>query len=168
MKKDLSIIFGLFLLVIGLLVFGQGFTTTTFLKPARDTGSQNGPKESAQVTIKTLSVNAKIAADEESRKNGLSKRDSLPLNEGLLFVFPEKGNFTFWMKDMKFAIDIIWLDENKRVVHIVHNAPPEPDSSDRELTKYSPPTPAVYVLEVNAGLANLNGVQIDDQANFEL
>ena len=67
---------------------------------------------------------------------------------------------------MKFAIDIIWIDENKKIVDIATNVPPEPGKKDRELTIYRPGTDAKYILEINAGLSSLNNFQIGDQVEF--
>ena len=86
----------------------------------------------------------------------------------MLFVFENKGTYGFWMKDMEFAIDIIWIDENKNIVDIVENAAPQPGKKEKELTVYKPRNDALYVLEVNAGLSNLNNLQIGDKVAFEL
>lgn len=169
MKKDLAIIFGLFLVIVVLLVFGQGVTTISLLNPKANSQSiTQSSKGIKTVSIKTLNVNAEFADTASKRKEGLSKRDLLPLNLGMLFVFEQSGIYEFWMKDMKFAIDIIWLDESKKIVDITHNVPIEPDKDDNELTRYKPSQNAKYVLEVNAGLAQLHGLQRGDQANFEL
>jgi len=169
MKKDLAIIFGLFLIIVVLLVFGRGLTTTSLLNPKTNSQSITQSKKGIVVVIiKTLNVDAEVADTAAKRKKGLSKRDSLPLNQGMLFVFEQSGMYGFWMKDMKFPIDIIWLDENKRIVDIVQNVPVEPGKKDSQLTIYKPDGDAKYVLEINAGLSQLNALQKGDQANFEL
>lgn len=169
LKKDLGIIFGLFLLIVVLLVFGQGFTTANFFRGETGAGQifqkSNGL---TVVVVRTLRINTKVATSAGDRKKGLSKRESLPLDEGLLFVFENKGLYGIWMKDMKFAIDVIWIGEDKKIVDIASNAPPEPGKKDGELKIYRPRSEAKYVLEINAGLAILHGLQIGDQANFEL
>lgn len=169
MKKDLAFIGGLFLVLVALLIFGAGFTTLGLVNRK---GLENSSTKSSapngvwRIKIKTLDVNATVAASSEDQKKGLGKRESLPLNEGIIFVFDQLGSYSFWMKDMKFAIDIIWLDENKKVVDIATNAPAQPDKSDRDLTLYKPKSDAKYVLEVNAGLSSLNNIQVGDQAAF--
>lgn len=172
MKKDLGIIFGLFVIVVALLVFGRSFTSVGFVNQA--TGSSRVSSQNAQIrssgvvplSVKTLSIDATVVSKAADRKKGLSGKDSLSLNSGMLFVFESKGPYVFWMKDMKFAIDIIWIDENKRIVDIAGNVPPEPRKKDESLTKYQPHAEALYVLEINAGLAALNGLQVGDQVNF--
>jgi len=167
LKKDLVIIFGLFLLIFVLVVFGKGYTTGSFLQ-LQSSGTASAKKGVAVVTVNDLKIDAKILTRASDRKKGLSGRESLPISEGLLFVFENNGQYPFWMKDMEFAIDIIWIDENKRIAYIVHNAPPEPGRDDDELTLYKPGVFAKYVLEINAGLAQRYGIVVGDLVNFEL
>ena len=165
-KKDLAIIFGLFLLIAIILIFGKGISTISYLPQSQ---SQTQKENELQlISAKTLNIKVKVASKPDERKNGLSKQDLLPLDEGMLFVFENPGLFGIWMKDMKFAIDIIWINENKNIVDIVANAAPQPGKNDEELTIYRPRANALYVLEINAGLAALNNLQIGDQVNFEL
>lgn len=175
MKKDLSIIGGLFVLIIFLLLFGNFFGTSGLLRggfglaPSSATRSATTvSRDSTQVTVGKLNVNAKIAANAQDRQKGLSKLDSLPMDRGMLFVFDKSDTYTFWMKDMKFAIDIIWIDQNKKVVSISKNVPAEPGKNDLQLKQYKPTGAAKYVLEVNAGLADLYGIQAGDIATFQL
>jgi hypothetical protein len=85
----------------------------------------------------------------------------------MLFVFPEPGLLTFWMKDMLISIDIIWISAEGQVVD-VQTAQPEPGVPDPQLKRYNPNGEAKYVLEVRAGLAAEQGVQIGDEARIEL
>ena len=165
-EMDLAIIFGLFLLIAIILIFGKGISTISYL-PQSQSQTQKG-NELQLISAKTLNIKVKVASKPDERKNGLSKQDLLPLDEGMLFVFENPGLFGIWMKDMKFAIDIIWINENKNIVDIVANAAPQPGKNDEELTIYRPRANALYVLEINAGLAALNNLQIGDQVNFEL
>ncbi|OGD84435.1 hypothetical protein A3B51_03440 [Candidatus Curtissbacteria bacterium RIFCSPLOWO2_01_FULL_41_18] len=170
MKKDLAIIGGLFLVVVVLLVFGQGFSSASFvgLKPAGQVSSQN--KGQTSVAIGSLNVNVKVVISASERKKGLSGDDSLPINSGMLFVFDKSAKWGIWMKNMKFPIDIIWIDDSpageKRIVDIAANALPESGKKDAELTVYRPQTDSKYILEINAGLANLNNLKVGDAVNF--
>lgn len=167
MKKDLAIIFGLFLLIVVLVVFGGGYTSGSLL--GGPSGTQAVQRKGfTTVTIRDLVVEARVASKASERKKGLSGQENLPLGGGLLFVFENSGLYSFWMKDMKFAIDIIWIDENKKVVYIVQNAPPEPSRDEDELTLYRPEGVAKYVLEINAGLTQRHGIVIGDVVGFEL
>ncbi len=176
LKKDLAIIGGLFLLVVAILVFGKSFTSTSFVgnrgqatKSAQATKSGAGQVDNQkQLSVKNLNLLVDVADTKDKRQKGLSSRDQLPFSEGLLFVFDSPSQYAIWMKGMKFAIDIIWIDENKKIVDIAADAVPEPDKRDGELKIYQPRGPAKYVLEINAGLAKLNNLQIGDAVGFEL
>jgi len=168
MKKDLSIIFGLFLLIVALLIFGKGFTTASLVGPAVDRTANISQKGKVPLSVKTLSIDAVVAKTPAERKKGLSKKETLPLNTGLLFVFEKSGRFGFWMKDMKFAIDIIWIDDNKKIAEITKNIPPEPQKRENDLTIYRPSNDVMYVLEVNAGLSDFNNLEVGDTVNFNL
>lgn len=168
MKKDLAIIVGLFLLIIGILIFGGQYSTTSFFRGSGGTQISQAQKTKTAVNVKTLSVTADIASSADARRKGLSGRDSLAISGGMLFVFDASGDYPIWMKAMKFPIDIIWIDENKRIVYIVQSAVPEPGKKDSQLTQYKPNASAKYVLEINAGLVRANNLQVDDSVNFEL
>ena len=92
-----------------------------------------------------------IADTNEERSTGLMNHESLQEDAGMWFVFDKDDKHLFWMKDMKFPIDIIWIDSNYNVVDIKRDARPCKD--DCEI--YSPSKEVRYVLEVNAG-SNIN------------
>lgn len=72
------------------------------------------------------------------------------------------------MKGMRFALDIIWIGEDKRVTEIMAGVPPQPGTGDAELIRYAPAAPARYVLEVNAGAAARLGIAAGTQLAFDL
>ncbi len=88
-----------------------------------------------------------IADTPEKMFQGLSGRKSLPEGRGMLFVFAGPAFYSFVMRDMNFSIDIVWFDENFRVIDVKENALPESYPSET----FSSRTPAMYVLEVRAG-----------------
>jgi hypothetical protein len=167
-KKDLSIIAGLFLLILFLIIFGGPFTSLGFVTNQKSVFDAPQKTPDVNLTIGSLSVKARVANTTALRKKGLSKMDSLPFGQGMLFVFDKNAVYGIWMKDMKFAIDILWLDENKKVTDIVTEVPPEEGKKDSELTIYNPTHNSKYVLEINAGLVKLNNIHAGDQANFEV
>ncbi|MGC9310607.1 MAG: DUF192 domain-containing protein, partial [Candidatus Aenigmatarchaeota archaeon] len=99
----------------------------------------------------------------ESRAKGLMFRESLGDDEGMLFVFEKEGHWSFWMKNTIIPLDIIWLCENLTIVHI-QTAPP---CREDNCPSYRTPVPASYVLEVNAGFSDKNGISAGDTATFE-
>ena len=104
-----------------------------------------------------------ITFEEQSR--GLSARDHLDPDAGMLFVFPRERRRSFWMKGTLIPLDLIYLDGNGTVVSI-HTMQPEPGVQDAFLTRYTSEGPALYALEVNAGVANELGLQPGDLFNL--
>ncbi len=121
---------------------------------------------SAEKTVATLRV--EIANNPEDRERGLSGRDSLALNKGMLFVFPEPDNYSFWMKDMNFSLDFIWIN-NDKIVEITENVKPEDypsalNSAQSSLPKnLVPKNKADKVLEINAGTVKRLNIKVGDK-----
>ena len=95
------------------------------------------------------------AATPESRAKGLGGRDQLPPGNGMLFIHPSPGKHCFWMKDMRFAVDMIWLDANKKIVMIKPNAQP-----DTYPQSFCPDQDSLYVIELPAGAAEQNQLTV--------
>lgn len=105
-------------------------------------------------------VNVEIADTQEGQAKGLSGRETLEENNGMLFVMPKNSYPSFWMKDMQFNIDVIWINENQ-VVEISKNLPaPDPETPTDELPRYKPTQSTSYVLEVNAGFVDKNNIEV--------
>ncbi len=108
------------------------------------------------VTIGKTSISATIADTDDKRVRGLSGRAELQPNEGMLFVFDEPGMHGFWMKDMNFPIDIMWIDEEFMIIGITENI-----ATTTYPTLFYPPEPVKYVIEVSAGFVELHSLQSD-------
>lgn len=106
---------------------------------------------------------ADIADTASKRERGLSGRAHLEPRQAMLFVFPEDGKWAIWMKNMRFAIDVVWLDANKKVVDIEHGVPPSSYPKN-----FAPDRPARYILELAEGTASAKNIRIGIQARFEL
>jgi len=117
-------------------------------------GNTDRPRRTV-VTVGDSSVRAEVAADEASLQRGLSGRDRLGAGDGMLFLLPDDSP-SFWMKGMRFALDMVWI-KNGRVVDVTADIPP-PSGSGASLPTYSPARPADRVLEVNAGWAARHGI----------
>ncbi len=100
------------------------------------------------LTGERTTINIEVVDTPASRERGLSGRLSLPEGQGMLFVFDSDATYSFWMPNMRFAIDIIWIDSEGRIVDIKEHATPEsyPEA-------FKPKNPARYVLEVGSGYA---------------
>ncbi len=108
-----------------------------------------------------------LAVTPDERNQGLSGHPPLADNEGMLFVFENEAKWVFWMKDMLFPLDMVWIDSRCTVVDVTENAPkPEPGQGLGDLPHFSPKTLAQYVLEVNAGTAQRTRISIGDQVTF--
>jgi uncharacterized membrane protein (UPF0127 family) len=105
-----------------------------------------------------------VAESFEQKALGLGGRDGLPDGLGMLFVYPAAGPHAFWMKGMRFDIDILWIDGD----HIVDIAARVPHAVPPPLPTYRPRVPADHVLEVTAGTAEARGWRIGDAVRIEL
>ena len=114
------------------------------------------------IKINNHEVNVELAVTSEKQIKGLSQSDILPENSGMLFIYQRYEVQNFWMKDMKFPIDIIWIKDD-RIIDLTKNIP-VPTSTN--LLIYKPKFPVNYVLEVNAGWTDKNNIQVGDQVTF--
>jgi len=112
-----------------------------------------------------FAVTAELAVTDEARQQGLMYREKMAGNQGMLFVFEGEDIHAFWMKNMKFAIDIIWLDTQKRIVHLESNVPP---CAADPCPSYVPKSSAMYVLELKSGAAQRHGLALYKRLEFVL
>lgn len=154
---------GLIVLILGLLaVLGCSTSGNGTGTDAPSIGTAD-----AIVSIGNASYSVDLAITPEERQQGLSGREHLPLDTGMLFVFEEERPLHFWMKEMHFPLDIIWIDARCRLVSVSANVPkPPPNAGNDEIPRARSPSPARYVLEVNAGEAERNGLQPGDAVEF--
>jgi uncharacterized membrane protein (UPF0127 family) len=113
-------------------------------------------------------LQTEVMVRDEDRQRGLMFRDSLPLERGMLFLFDEPGFPGIWMKNCRFPIDILWLDEQRRVVHVAEAVPP---CKADPCPVYEPPNPgrqARYVLEINARQARREKAVVGSTLEFKL
>jgi uncharacterized protein len=121
---------------------------------------QQGSTAERVVQVGQATVLADIAGDAESRQRGLSGRESLDEGEGMLFLLANDSP-SFWMKGMRFPIDIVWIKDG-RVVDVTAGVRP-PAGTNEALATYSPDRPANRALEVNSGWAARHGVARGDR-----
>ena len=122
---------------------------------------------SPTVSVGGVAFEVEIAFTPEGRTRGLSGRDSLADGAGMLFVFDSGAASSFWMREMRFALDFVWIGDGCEVVDI-HPAVPAPPAGAAlgDLPIYSSRTPARYNLEINAGEAAARGIEIGDAVKF--
>jgi uncharacterized membrane protein (UPF0127 family) len=125
--------------------------------------------EGPTVTIKTddgeVVFDVEVVDTYEDRKRGLMFREHLDENRGMLFIFDEQRELGFWMKNTLIPLDMIFIDNNYRVVQIKKNAKP---CKKDPCETFSSVRPAVYVLEINGGLSNKHRIKTGNIVEFNL
>jgi len=142
-------------LIVGVLIL---VTSLAFL-------NYNYPnKKNPQIAINNHIFNLEIAKTNKEREIGLAKYKNIPQNFGMLFTFEKPSFHSFWMKNMKFPIDIIFIRNNK-IVTIFKNVSP-PKSNNEFLPVYRTKEPSDTVLEINAGLSDKYNFQNNESINI--
>ena len=119
------------------------------------------PRWAVAVLPSGHSFSLEVAADELSRQRGYMGRASVGPREGMIFVFDDESQHSFWMKDCKIALDMVWLDAGGHVVWIAANRQPCPATGD--CPSIVPPVAARYVVEFGAGIAGKEALKPGDQ-----
>jgi uncharacterized membrane protein (UPF0127 family) len=112
-----------------------------------------------------FSATAELAVSDEERAQGLMFREKINEDQAMLFLFEEEDIHSFWMKNMRFAIDILWLDGQKRIVHLESRVPACPKDP---CPSYVPAAAAAFVLELQAGFVEKHGLRLYDRVEFVL
>jgi uncharacterized protein len=185
MKRILLFVIVIILFITSILIFWAGLSPKTFssffstypeisetvnqigvlknpiINPSDQMVSEAVLGNKGELIIKNNIWKVEIANSEANRTNGLSNRKALSRQSGLLFVFNQVGNQSFWMKDMLIPIDIIFFDDKWKIVLIESNL--QPNSYPKI---FGSGVKSQYVLEVNALEAELYGLALGDQAIF--
>jgi uncharacterized membrane protein (UPF0127 family) len=131
----------------------------------RITGQVDGGPARPRVAIEgaagPATFEVEIANDPQSRERGLMFRAAVPSGTGMLFLFPEISEHTFWMKNTLVPLDMVFIGADRRIVGIVENAAP------RTLTPRTPGVPSQAVLEVAGGTALSLGWKVGTPINYE-
>jgi len=154
-----------FLFVFLLAVSGIKLLSNDAFGEGDETNTKSLPNK-VNITVDDLNLQADVALTTDEQTKGLSIKDTLHSNEGMLFPYESPRMLSFWMKDMKFPIDILWLDADKKVVHIEENL--QPCSPLLPCPSYAPDVQAQYVLETVAGFSSANGITEGTPVEFDL
>jgi uncharacterized membrane protein (UPF0127 family) len=118
-------------------------------------------RHTAKLPVSSRVFNLQIVDNDVAREKGLSGWSSLAANSGMLFSYTNSDIRCFWMKDMQFSLDMIWVNAGKQVVHI------QPDVSPGTYPQqFCPNQPAQYVIELNAGVAVAAGIRDGQTLRF--
>lgn len=124
------------------------------------------PTTTATVVIGEGKLNVEIADTQEKRNKGLSDRESLASDSGMLFIFPKQDKYPFWMKGLKYPLDFIWI-KGEYVVDFLQNIrPPSLGQADQSLTIYTAKIPIDKVLEVPAGTIDRLNIKVGDKVQI--
>ncbi len=129
-------------------------------EPANHAESERQPPGLHTIHINGAPLKVEIAQTLEASRLGLMFRESLPEDQGMLFVFPQKHILSFWMRNTFIPLDIAFIDEAGVIVDIQRMAPLD------ETINYISAAPALYALEVNAGWFEKQGIKVGAQVKF--
>ncbi|OGH11095.1 MAG: hypothetical protein A2857_02975 [Candidatus Levybacteria bacterium RIFCSPHIGHO2_01_FULL_36_15] len=118
----------------------------------------------AYVEVNNNKIKLLLAKTPQEQMAGLSNKDKLDAESGMLFVFKQKDYVQFWMKNMKFAIDMIYISDNK-IVDVFQNL--KPPSDQKSIQIYRPREKANFVLQINAGLAQKYKIKPGDKITLK-
>jgi uncharacterized membrane protein (UPF0127 family) len=121
------------------------------------------PPSATRIVIAGVMLDVEIASTSSQQQAGLSNRDSMAPDHAMLFVFDSEGEWGFWMKGMRFSLDIIWFDSQRNAVFMEQSLLP---CTPQDCPIYTPPVKARYVLEVNSGFVQAHGITLGDMFSF--
>ena len=147
-------------IIVSLILIVLGLAWLTF--------SVNVGKEKRDLSVLRVgeqSLGVEIADSAEEWSQGLSGRERLVEDEGMLFVFDDQVRRSFWMRQMRFSLDMLFIRDG-RVNEIVRNVPAPSGSQDGTEIRVQSQEPADWVLEVNSGWAQEHGVKVGDEVTY--
>ena len=161
-KKQKKVVFFLILaMVVGALVGWK-------LLPSwrgDDAGQSEDMTGLTKIKVGEVELWVEIADTVEKKSLGLGGRDSLPPDQGMIFIYDEPGVYGFWMKGMKFPLDFVWISAGK-VVEVTQNVPPLRQGFEGQASVYQPQVPIEAMVEANAGWVKQNDVKIGDEVVY--
>jgi uncharacterized membrane protein (UPF0127 family) len=148
--------------LVGLIVLVSYLVSSKSLPTLNEYVSQKEEKAGlVSVYYPDGTIYARVATSSDDLERGLSGTTSLPDDEGMLFVFDGPGERGFWMRDMAYPIDIVWINSDRVVIGVAPNLSPETYPNI-----FFPPEPVMYVLELNAGFAEENKIATGTPLTF--
>lgn len=159
MKKFFAQIF-LLILLISAVVY------VSILQGVFQPGNQQQLEQLSKLRVGNTLISVDVADTPSKRSKGLSGRESIEENYGMLFVFDQPSQRVFWMKGMNIPLDFIWIN-GERVVDLTSNVPsPQPGTPNEQLPRYSSNQPIDKVLEVKAGSITRHNIKIGDKVEL--
>lgn len=152
-----------FIIIVGLITKGR----INLITPSRGNSSPLASQNLKTIKVGSTSLKVAVVKTEDEKKKGLSGIASMLQDEGMIFDYHDQNvRPAFWMKDMLFPLDFIWI-KNGQVIEISPAAPnPTPGTSDSDLKLYLPKETVDYVLEVNSGFTSKNNITIGTKVDL--
>lgn len=160
MKKTVTLI----TIIVALLAVAAIFIFQKYSTSPSPIIYSNTPAPTSHVTINGHSFSVEIADTDAKRTQGLSGHPPLAPDAGMIFIFDSLGYYPFWMKDMLFPLDFVWINGN-RIVSLNQNIPAP---SGKDIPIITPTSAVDKVLEINAGTIQKDNIQIGDQVYVSL
>lgn len=136
--------------------------------PARPTETPPAGLPVIDLSYPGGTLRVEVASTAEQRAAGLSNRDTLAADAGMLFDLQQTRRASFWMKDTRIPLDMVWIREDRTVSSVTAAVQPEPGVADADLRMYPSQEPVRYVLELNGGAAARLGITPGDVLEFDL
>lgn len=150
-----------FLLLAGLIVYRFSPKTDSADCAFRISKNTQLPAVKGDAFRVDTCVKLEKAVTNSERTLGLSGRESLPADRGMLFDFQTPGEYCMWMKDMRFGLDMMWLNEQKEIIYIIEGVTPETYPKS-----FCGPAEGLYVVEVNAGIVKAADLRVGQRLRF--
>jgi uncharacterized membrane protein (UPF0127 family) len=150
------------LILVGGLI-GLGASTFVKVSLANPNSCTVPYRQDARIKAGNNYIEAEVPQNDQQKATGLGGRSCIGSEQGMLFVFDKEGSYDFWMKDMKFSIDIVWLNEDKTVIDVAPNV--SPATYPKTFTSKKP---AKYVLELQTGKAQQLDITQGSPLQFSL
>ena len=151
------------ILLILFLIIISGFLIYPHFKKEKDGIKTFSIRKEPQVCFKNRCFFVELALTPEEKSRGLMYRESLGQDRGMLFIYEKEARHSFWMKNVLIPLDIIWLDQDKKVVYIAENCQP---CSEDSCPSIKTDKNAKYVLEINGGTVFEMGLSLGDEFVF--
>ena len=172
-RSNKTMIYSILLLVVMVIMIGLGkINKRPSVKKNMDNTGFSNPLPNSEFTKEgelelfgsddklIIKLDIEIADDEAQTTRGLMYRKSMEEKQGMLFIFPRTEMRSFWMKNTYISLDLIFLDQDKKIVHIHEGAKPKSEASVPSLK------PAKYVLEVNEGFSARHYLEVGGRMSF--
>lgn len=160
-KQLPTILFNTFVGIIGLIILIFYLSSIKSIPTLSEYLKVKDAGKFVEISIASTTIKAIVATSSVDLQTGLSNRPSLPQDQGMLFVFPRVDFHGIWMPNMSFAIDVAWIDEDKKIVGLTKNIDPKTYPAI-----FMSPKPVRYVLELNSGFIDKYNIATGTLATF--